>query len=105
MAYSANDVFPGPIPPRVTDIASIVAALAPLNDLPVVYSFGGGAPTSITIEGVDGARLIVDSKFAGTFSAKPGIDNWPGRMFIEFNPVSWMPQVNADNLPAWWVDP
>jgi hypothetical protein len=86
-------------------MASIVAALVPVNELPVVYSFGGGAPTNITIDGINGSQLIIDGRFQGSFSVKGGVDNWPGRMFIEFNPVSWMPHVPATNLPAWWKYP
>ena len=100
MTYNPRDVFPGALPPKQTTIAAICEAVDPSPDIPVVYYFGGGAPTAITY----GGRMWLDAVYTGTIytgskGGRPGVDNWPGRMFIEFSPTSWNP-LSRDYSPG-----
>lgn len=92
MPYNPRDVFPGALPPKAVDLGAIVEAIDPSPDVPVVYYFGGGAPTAIT----HGGRMWLDAKFTGSVysglkGGVPGTANWPGRIFIEYSPTSWNP--------------
>lgn len=90
--YNPNDVFPGAMPTRSIDMATICEYLDASRDIPVVYQFGAGAPTSICY----GGRMWLESSFAGPITppihgGQPGAPQWPGRMFYEFSPTSWNP--------------
>lgn len=92
MPYNPRDVFPGALPPKMVDLGAIVEAIDPSPDVPVVYYFGGGAPTAIT----HGGRMWLDAKFTGGIysgmkGGVPGTANWPGRVFVEYSPTSWNP--------------
>lgn len=91
--YNPRDVFPGALSTKSIDMATICEYLDRSRDIPVVYQFGGGAPTSITV----GGRMWMDASFAGPIGTpikggQPGQPNFPGRMFYEFSPTSWNPQ-------------
>lgn len=92
MTYNPRDVFPGALPPKSIDMATLVEAADPSPDVPVVYYFGGGAPSSITFRG----RMWLDAIYSGSVytghkGASPGVANWQGRYFIEYSPTSWNP--------------
>lgn|SRR5487761_2487697 len=96
MAYNPNDVFPGGLPQKQTDLATIVAAVDPSVDVPVTYFFGASAPTMININPVDGSgssiqRMVLSKAFAGRVGDGRGVEGAQGRMFVEFSPYSWMP--------------
>jgi hypothetical protein len=83
MAYNPADKFPGANPMRVIDIATIVEALNPSPDVPVVYSFGAGAPTGIELNG----REVLNVNLSGSFATKAGgVNGASGRVFVEFAP-------------------
>lgn len=82
MAYNPADKFPGANPSRVIDIATIVEALNPSPDVPVVYSFGAGAPTSISLNG----REVLNVNLTGSFAERTGVQGATGRVFVEFVP-------------------
>lgn len=84
MAFNPADVFPGAGTIKVIDIAAIVQSLNATDDVPVTYSFGGGAPTSISVNG----REILNSKIAGSVSDKQGVAGYAARLFVEFDPYS-----------------
>lgn len=90
--YNPRDVFPSAMPPKTIDLATIVEFLDASRDVPVVYYFGGGAPTAITV----GGKMWLDSKFTGPIESnrggQPGSPQFPGRLFFEFSPTSWNPQ-------------
>jgi hypothetical protein len=83
MAYNPADKFPGANPSKTIDIATIVEALNPSPDVPVVYSFGAGAPTGISLNG----REVLDATLAGRFAEKAGgVSDASSRVFVEFAP-------------------
>lgn len=90
--YNPNDVFPGAQPTKDIDIKTICDYIDASRDVPVVYYFGGGAPTSISM----GGRMWLDAKFTGPVNdnkgGQPGSPQFPGRMFYEFSPTSWNPE-------------
>ncbi len=96
MAYNPNDVFPGGLPQKQTDLATIVNAIDPSVEVPVTYFFGSSAPTAINVNSVDGAgdsiqRMVLNKSLAGRVGEGRGVEGARGRMFVEFYPYSWMP--------------
>jgi hypothetical protein len=77
MAYNVNDVigFPAPTSYRQIDFASLVQDIDSTQEVPVVYAFGGNAPTMISIGNGKPFAVSSNSGYA--------------RMFVEFNPYSW----------------
>lgn len=82
MSYNPADKFPGAQPQRVIDLETIVEALDPSQEVPVVYTFGAGAPTSLVLNG----REIMAPNLLGSISSKLGVAGASGRFFIEFVP-------------------
>lgn len=79
MAFNENDVvgFPPANPsPRQIDFASLVQLTDSSKEVPVVYAFGGQAPTMIAIG--NGTPFEISSV------------NGYARMFVEFNPYDWL---------------
>lgn len=88
MTYNVRDVFPGALPPRQTDLATLVASLDSSADVPVVYSFGGGAPTSITF----GGKVWMEQVFSGPIGiTRKTTTPFSSRLFVEFFPYEWNP--------------
>lgn len=80
MPYSQRDVtgFPPANPGyRQIDFASLVAMADGTQEVPVVYAFGGNAPTMISIG--NGKPFAVNST------------SGYARMFVEFLPYYWLP--------------
>lgn len=79
MAYNIKDTigFPAPVQFKQIDFASLVANVDSTRDVPVVYAFGGNAPTLISIG--NGTPFAIGSTSGYT------------RMFVEFEPYSWDP--------------
>lgn len=81
MTYNIRDVtgFPPPTPGyREIDFAALVAMADGTQEVPVVYAFGGNAPTMISIG--NGNPFAVPNT-AGS-----------ARLFVEFEPYYWNPQ-------------
>lgn len=87
MAFNPRDVFPGAQPIKQIDIATLVEALDPSQEVPVVYSFGGGAPTSLSVNG----REVLNAELTGGISNVPSTGA-AGRLFVEYRPYGWDPQ-------------
>lgn len=79
MTYNVNDVigFPPPSRYRQIDFASLVELADGTQEVPVVYAFGGNAPTMVSIG--DGAPFAISSVTGYA------------RMFVEFSPYYWNP--------------
>lgn len=77
MTYNVRDVigFPPPSSYREVPFSSLVAEVDGTVEVPVVYAFGGNAPTMVSIG--NGAPFEIAST------------NGYSRMFVEFNPYSW----------------
>lgn len=82
MAYNPRDVFPGAQPVKQIDIATIVEALDSSQDVPVVYTFGAGAPTSISINGAD----VINATLTGAIQPTGNAANQGSRIFVEYAP-------------------
>lgn len=80
MTYNPRDVigFPPPSGYREIDFASLVADVDSGPAVPVVYAFGGNAPTLVSIG--NGMPFEISSTNGYT------------RMFVEFDPYSWDPE-------------
>jgi hypothetical protein len=79
MPYSPQDVigFPPPSTYRQIDFASLVAMADGTQEVPVVYAFGGNAPTMVSIGNGTPFAVSANSGYA--------------RMFVEFLPYAWNP--------------
>jgi hypothetical protein len=77
MTYNVRDVtgFPPPSRHRRVQFSELVAEVDQTVDVPVVYAFGGNAPTAISIGNGNPFEISSINGYA--------------RMFVEFNPYSW----------------
>lgn len=82
MAYNPNDVFPGAQPTKQLDIETICRTLDSSQDVPAVYTFGAGAPTSLSINGAD----VLDATLTGAIQPTGNAPQSASRIFIEYAP-------------------
>lgn len=91
MAFNPHDIFPGALPQRQVDLQTLCEALDSSEDIPVVYAFGGAAPTAVKLNG----REVLESKFTGALTDKKGVPGCTGRAFVEFEPYSWATDIGV----------
>jgi hypothetical protein len=77
MTYNVRDTvgFPPPSNFRQISFEALVSYVDPTAEVPVVYAFGGNAPTAISIGNGKPFEISSTSGYA--------------RMFVEFDPYSW----------------
>jgi ABC-type hemin transport system ATPase subunit len=90
VTFNQKDIFPGAQPTKSIDLATLVTQMDASDDVPVTYSFGGGAPTALAINGPNGtSREILPGSLTGSISSKSGVNGYTGRMFVEYEPYAW----------------